>query len=141
MTKTRQPKELTLTINEASLNEAIEDYVNSMGIDTQDKSVAINITVGRGANPTNATITLSEVAAGEKPVTKAVKEEDEPVETKPTSGNRKSTAKKPAKEEPVEEPASEEKAEEDKPKNGPEPEAEKEADDKPAKRTAGSLFD
>lgn len=142
--KSRTPKELTLILDETSINTAVEDYVNAMGINTDSSNVTISLTVGRGVNPTSATVTLSQL---DQPKELAPEPEEEPkAETvdeplpEQTTGNKKGAAKKPKVVEPKPEVAKEEEAEEVQAET-PEPEEKEKAEAPTKKRTAGSLFD
>lgn len=50
---------ITLTLNQASIEDALKSYVAEMGISLQGAQVDISLTAGRGVNGHSADITIS----------------------------------------------------------------------------------
>ncbi len=95
---------MNLSLNHADIVEAIESFVADQGVKVENKTMAVTLTCGRGANATTATVELiaaDSLAAGP--------EENAKVPEKTTKPKAKPKAKKAVEREVSAEP--EEKAE------------------------------
>ena len=61
-------RQITLTLNQPSIEDALKQYVSDMGIIIADADVEITLTAGRGVNGHSADIIISRGSETPKPV-------------------------------------------------------------------------